>query len=119
MTTRAVTPVISTTEVNTLTGQQIPYVSASSVLNELSMILVGKLTELAKDRFAREIMAGHGTDKDLDGFRVQVLNKLVDSAHKAMSDQRKDKDAKASLKFYRELIARGMTQAEAIKVAKL
>ena len=107
------------TEVDTMVHTEKAYLTPDSVLNEIPVTFVSRLTELAKDKFAREIMAGHATDKDMNGFRVTVLNDLVKTAHKGMTDRRRDKEEKQSLTFYKELIARGVKPEEAIKLAKL
>jgi hypothetical protein len=93
------------------------YVDPSDVFNELPVTTMEQLTDLAKQRFASEIVAGHNTDSDIAGFRTTVVRELVKQQHKQLVARVSDKMERKAREFYKELRARGVEREAAIKMS--
>jgi hypothetical protein len=108
-------------EVDPINGPQVSvqraYVNPEEVFNELPITLLEQLTDLAKQKFADEIVAGHNTDSDMAGFRSALLRDLIKAQHKQLVTRVSEKMEKKAREFYKELRARGIDREQAIKMS--
>jgi hypothetical protein len=77
-----------------------------------------KLTDLARNRFASEIVAaGQVTDKQLSVFRTQFVCDMIVQQHKQLVSRVTVKKLLKSREFYKSLRERGMERTDAIKLS--
>lgn len=95
------------------------YVEADGVFNELPVTTLDALNFLvnAHSDYSKFIAAGHTSDNDRAAYRTALIVEMVNAAFK-----QKDKAVKAQIeskarKFYLELVARGVEQDKAQKLA--
>lgn len=116
------TPVLDpskvTNEVDAVTSDKVTtYLDADIVFNQLPVSTRDALTDLAKDKYSREVVAGHVTDKDMAGFRTQMIIDYATAAHKQLVKlQTARKNAKCAA-LYSALRERGISVAEASKAS--
>lgn len=109
---------VSTEEVDH-NGIASAYMKPEAVFNELPQVTVEFLTDLARYKYSKEIVAAGAslTDTKLAAFRVQWLIDIVSSAH---TQYKKNKDAtleKAQRALYLQFRERGLSVQAASKAS--
>jgi len=113
---------ITTEEIDRVDGPQVNvktlYTTPESVFSELPVPTMDKLTDLARNRFANEIVAaGQVTDKQLSVFRTQFVCDMIVQQHKQLVSRVTVKKLLKSREFYKSLRERGMERTDAIKLS--
>jgi len=93
------------------------YVDPSSVFNEIPSVTQDFLSDLAKDKFAKEILASPLTDAKLAAFRNAWLIDTVSSAHKSLVKVQAARSEQRCRDLYKQLRSRGMSPADASKAS--
>lgn len=110
------------TDVEPVNGPQVStqtvYVEANSVFGNVPVTTLEQITDLARNRFASEIVAvGQVTDSQMSAFRLSVLRDLIKQQHKQLVTRVADKMERKAREFYKELRARGIDREQAIKMS--
>ena len=113
---------ITTEEIDRVDGPQVNvktlYTTPEAVFSELPVPTMDKLTDLARNRFASEIVAaGQVTDKQLSVFRTQFVCDMIVQQHKQLVSRVTVKKLLKSREFYKSLRERGMERTDAIKLS--
>ncbi len=107
-----------TNEVDAVTSDKVTvYLDADVVFNQLPVSTKDALTDIAKDKYSREVVAGHVTDKDMCAFRTQVLIDYVSAAHKQLVKMQRVRSENKCAMLYKALRERGISVAEASKAS--
>ena len=105
-------------EVDAVTSDKVTvYLDADIVFNQLPVSTRDALTDLAKDKYSREVVAGHVTDKDMAGFRTQMIIDYTTAAHKQLVKMQRSRSEAKCAGLYRALRERGISVAEASKAS--
>ena len=96
------------------------YIDPADVFNELPKVTLEELDFLvnANSDFSKIIAAGHVTDNNRAEFRTQLIRDMVHNAAIQKNKQIAQSTMLKARKLYQELVARGVPQAEALKVSK-
>lgn len=109
--------IVTTVKTGSTTEVVKAYVDPDAVFNEIAITTMDMLTDLAKQKFADIIVAGHNTDAAMAGFRTTIIRDMVKQAHKQLVTRVADKTEKKAREFYKELRVRGISVHDAVKMS--
>lgn len=112
--------IVVVSEVDAITNPEVTtaYVDPDSVFNELPAVTRDFISDLCKDKFAKEIMAiGQMTDNKLAAFRNAWLIDTVSAAHKQLVKLQAARSETRARELYKQLRSRGIAPAEASKAS--